>query len=345
MKVFVSHSRIALNTEDLQKATPLHLAIVSDHPAMVKYLLDQEITSITDNKFGQNALDVAIALDKENCASQIIKHERWEQAMKPLSSSSKTQLQLLVEKIPELAMVVMDKSIVTSEEKNTIKRKFDFQYINGVTDPVVPIQSRAATEMLKAALKFNRTSCMAHSLCVEFLNSKWRKFGAFIIITNLTVYLLFLLLLMGLIIQFPTYTESPFCHIELVEVLLRILQPLNSNVTSTSSTLSLTVLQKMEFCYGNPSLRIAVVVSVFLGLLKETVPLFYQRLAYFRKLSNVLELAVYIITLIFLDPFGLIVESFDVPAVPCPKGVWVVGALAVFLAWLVLLLNMQRLVP
>jgi hypothetical protein len=47
-----------------------------------------------------------------------------------------------------------------------------------------------------------------------------RKFGAFIIITNLTVYLLFLLLLMGLIIQFPTYTESPFCHIELVEVLL-----------------------------------------------------------------------------------------------------------------------------
>jgi hypothetical protein len=125
MKVFVSHSRIALNTEDLQKvivlvfvvlrmvqmycllleATPLHLAIVSDHPAMVKYLLDQEITSITDNKFGQNALDVAIALDKENCASQIIKHERWEQAMKPLSSSSKTQLQLLVEKIPELAMV------------------------------------------------------------------------------------------------------------------------------------------------------------------------------------------------------------------------------------------------
>jgi hypothetical protein len=33
---------------------------------------------------------------------------------------------------------------------------------------------------------------------------------------------------------------------------------------------------QMEFCYGNPSLRIAVVVSVFLGLLKETVPLFYQ---------------------------------------------------------------------
>ena len=78
---------------------------------------------------------------------------------------------------------------------------------------------------------------MAHSLCVEFLNSKWyivafchrifntisinhrivicrRKFGAAVVIANLAVYLLFLLLLMALVIDFPTYSESPLCHIE-----------------------------------------------------------------------------------------------------------------------------------
>ena len=33
---------------------------------------------------------------------------------------------------------------------------------------------------------------------------------------------------------------------------------------------------QMEFCYGNYALRMAVVASVFLCLLKETVPMFYQ---------------------------------------------------------------------
>lgn len=39
-----------------------------------------------------------------------------------------------------------------------------------------------------------------------------RKFGAAVAFTNITVYLLFLLVLMALVIQFPVYTDKPLSH-------------------------------------------------------------------------------------------------------------------------------------
>ena len=59
---------------DLQ-ATPLHLAVVQNHPVMTAYLLDQNVC-LSDNKFGQNSLDVALALEKEDCAAMIVTHKR-----------------------------------------------------------------------------------------------------------------------------------------------------------------------------------------------------------------------------------------------------------------------------
>lgn len=62
-------------SEPLQ-ATALHLAVVADHPDMIAYLLDLNAL-LTDNSNGQNALDVAIALDLETCASVFVSHERY----------------------------------------------------------------------------------------------------------------------------------------------------------------------------------------------------------------------------------------------------------------------------
>ena len=44
---------------------------------MTAYLLDQN-ACLSDNKFGQNCLDVALALEKEDSAAVIVKHQRWE---------------------------------------------------------------------------------------------------------------------------------------------------------------------------------------------------------------------------------------------------------------------------
>ena len=64
------------------QATPLHLAVVQNHADMTAYLLDQDDLSDEnvslcrfDNKFGQNSLDVALALGNEDCTAVIVKHK------------------------------------------------------------------------------------------------------------------------------------------------------------------------------------------------------------------------------------------------------------------------------
>ncbi|XP_062502217.1 transient receptor potential cation channel subfamily A member 1-like isoform X2 [Corticium candelabrum] len=333
MKELLSAYPEELNKKDVEKATPLHLAVVANHAVMTAYLLDQN-ACLSDNKFGQNCLDVALALEKEDSAAVIVKHQRWRESMKPLGSNAKSQLELMVEKMPNLALVVMD-SCVTSESYPKSKRIFDFQYMQGVTNTKCPVPAMASLRLLEAMVKFRRTACMAHSLCVEFLNSKWRKFGAAVAFTNITVYLLFLLVLMALVIQFPVYTDKPLSHGVQARRLLEIL-----NNSMPENRTNLTFSEKSEFCYGKFGTRMATVAFAIVALLKEMVPIFYEKSNYF-KLSNVSELLVYILTLVFLDPFGLILNLFNVP-VECPKVVWEIGAVTVFYAWLVFLLNLRR---
>jgi hypothetical protein len=64
---------------------------------------------------------------------------------------------------------------------------------------------------------------------------------------------------------------------------------------------------------------------------------------YFKRLSNIFELAVYAMTMFFLDPFGLFLDRIDLPLESCPKVVWEIAALNVMLAWIVLLMSFQRL--
>jgi hypothetical protein len=71
--------------------------------------------------------------------------------------------------------------------------------------------------------------------------------------------------------------------------------------------------------------------------------LLYQGFWYFKRLSNIFELAVYAMTMFFLDPFGLFLDRIDLPLESCPKVVWEIAALNVMLAWIVLLMSFQRL--
>jgi hypothetical protein len=100
--------------------------------------------------------------------------------------------------------------------------------------------------------------------------------------------------------------------------------------------------EKFDFCYGNSGLRITLTVVTAVCLLKETVPMWFKGFRYFKRLSNIFELAVYAMTLFFLDPFGVFLDSIDLPLDSCPKVVWEVAALTAMFAWVVLLMTFQR---
>lgn len=60
-----------------------------------------------------------------------------------------------------------------------------------------------------------------------------------------------------------------------------------------------------------------------------------------RRLSNLIEVVVYVLTLLYLDPFAVMVDELEFDP-PCPQIFWEAGAMAIFLAWLNLLLYFRR---
>jgi ankyrin repeat protein len=122
-----------LDLADHEKATALHLAAARNHTDAVVLLLDNK-AKITDNVVGQNCLDIAIAREFPECASVIINHSRWEDAMKPLADNpaATSQMQLLVQKMPEQAVMLMDNCIDIL--KNEEKRTYTFKYMLGQTE-------------------------------------------------------------------------------------------------------------------------------------------------------------------------------------------------------------------
>ena len=63
---------------------------------------------------------------------------------------------------------------------------------------------------------------------------------------------------------------------------------------------------------------------------------------YFYSPSNVCEIVVYGLTFVFLDPYGVLLHDLNIPQDSCPKIVWEIAAVTVFLAWTLLLVNFQR---
>jgi transient receptor potential cation channel subfamily A protein 1 len=166
----------------------------------------------------------------------------------------------------------------------------------------------------------------------------WKKFLAVVVIVNISIYAAFLISLMFMIINFPAYYPDPLEHHEGIERLMNIIRLVQEDNRTT-----LNSNEKFEFCYGNKAFRLIVLLSTVICLIKEMIPMWFKGLKYFKRAANWFELFVYGMTLFFLDPFGFFFDSLDVPRTPCPKIVWEVAALTVFLAWIVLLMNFQRL--
>jgi ankyrin repeat protein len=179
-----------LDIVDHEKATALHLAAARNHADAVTFLLDCK-AKIADNNVGQNCLDIAIAKEFPECASAIVNNRRWKEAMKPLADNPAaiSQMQLLVRKMPEQAVILMDNCIESSEKEE--KRTYDFKYMLGLTEQESQIQ-HSAGQLFEAMLKLNRKGCFSHPLCVEFLNTIW-----YVISSMITAEVSLLLVLAG----------------------------------------------------------------------------------------------------------------------------------------------------
>jgi hypothetical protein len=168
MKLLLGNFPRGIDIFDCEKSTALHMAAHYNRPKLISLLLDCG-AAITDDKNWQNPLDVAIAKSHDGCAMAFIDHERWEETMKPISRDMKVQLREMVIKMPDVALAVLDRCIITSDE-NTADEivTYNFTYLQGVTseEEDIPLKHALKTLDVSNASSKGKLITIVCSVCI-----------------------------------------------------------------------------------------------------------------------------------------------------------------------------------
>ncbi|KAM7438709.1 Transient receptor putative cation channel subfamily A member 1 [Porites harrisoni] len=289
----------SLNVTDKIQNTALHMAAKGGHAEILKYLLSKPEQLVSVNERNQNILDIAIEARQEAVALAIVEHKRWKEVLRTTTHGSHTQIQLLVQHMPEVAKKFLDRCIVEEgdPEDEDYKVSYDLRFIQGMPDE--KRKEKNAKESLSALhtmVKYQRLQCLTHTLCSVLMDIKWRKFGLICALLNQCVYILFVLLLM---IMMKKQVDSKNQGSEpLIAICFR-----DSWIHATVS--------------------VFLIIACGYNLAKEVFQMFDEGLKYLCTLNNWLEVTLYVLTLVTL----VRPRSEDISEM----------GICVFLVWIVLL--------
>ncbi|CAH3153557.1 unnamed protein product, partial [Porites evermanni] len=166
----------SLNVTDKIQNTALHMAAKGGHAEILKYLLSKPEQLVSVNERNQNILDIAIEARQEAVALAIVEHKRWKEVLRTTTHGSHTQIQLLVQHMPEVAKKFLDRCIVEEgdPEDEDYKVSYDLRFIQGMPDE--KRKEKNAKESLSALhtmVKYQRLQCLTHTLCSVLMDIKW----------------------------------------------------------------------------------------------------------------------------------------------------------------------------
>ena len=195
----------------------LHVAAKAGHAAVVKMLLDFRI-AIVHNADRESFLDIAIKNGNKDIALVAIQHSCWEECLKLISPKHSSPMLFLVERMPDVAKVVLDRCLTTSSfhfEHNDYWMRYDFQFLVeksysrlehdkgydqyygniSVKEELLLSERRNPLSILRSMLRYRRLVCLTHPVLVEFLKYKWQLYGKKFLLLRLLVTLLLVILL------------------------------------------------------------------------------------------------------------------------------------------------------
>jgi len=229
-KVLLDAHPFQLNWTNDDGDSALHIASKCGHPAVVKMLLDSG-ESIVHNEDHESFLDIAIKSVNKELALVAVQHDRWEECLQLVSPNLPSPMLSLVERLPDVAKVVLDRCFTTSSlhaEHSDYWVRYDFQFlVERFTNKhmgnhaesmlydnismkesqreIVSDQKRNPLAILRSMLRYRRLVCLTHPVLVQFLRYKWQLYGKKV----LFVRLLLALLLVGLLSAYIGSSTPP----------------------------------------------------------------------------------------------------------------------------------------
>ena len=186
--------------------TALHLAALKGHAAIVKFLLDSKAPITQNHTLSASFLEIAIHEKHIAVASEAVNHNRWEECLDLVSPIHAPPIIQLIEKLPDVALSVMDHSINSKllPDHRSYTKDYNFKYltVSGNQNKIISSNVRETAthgcfslilhyvlsmliatddkslDVIKAIMRSTHANqFLTHPLLVTFINLKWRNYG------------------------------------------------------------------------------------------------------------------------------------------------------------------------
>ena len=288
------------------KDTTLHLAAINGHAAIAKFLLDSEAPITQNDTLSASFLDIAIQNKRSAVASEAVNHNRWEECLDLISPIHAPPIIQLIEKLPDVALSVMDRSITSKSlpDQKTCSKTYNFKYLSASVNQNISSNKRETAthscfslilhyvlcilivtddkslDVIKAILRSTHANqFLTHPLLVTFINLKWRNYGRLYIQIRAAVPTILTLLLTVLVLL-----SDPPRRLSTAANLTVVGKDLTESVPHSLTSITLTV----NFIYA-----VVLLIQAFLFIRLRKV---FHWIHFLAELGSVVFTGIFILT-------------------------------------------------
>ncbi|XP_072178741.1 transient receptor potential cation channel subfamily A member 1-like [Diadema setosum] len=187
----------------------------------------------------------------------------------------------------------------------------------------------ARNHPLSIMVSAERTNLLTHPLVTSLINLKWIKAGRLLVVVSLVFCIPLVVMLTGYVLVIP-----PTYYVRFANGTDGVTWFANGEDRWVGEFSEATL-----FFFGRIGNWVILVLAVF-NLIRELFQLYFQRRSYFASFCNLIEWALYVLAILLVLPLSQIRYHNGI-RIPLAWQ-WQCGAVAVFLAWINLILYIRR---